>query len=69
MEKELLIIKDILNVLINNKKEINKALREKSEYIEELHIELPNNKTDIIPIDIKEYHEKIKLTNILMKEI
>jgi hypothetical protein len=69
MEKELLIIKDILNVLINNKKEINKALREKSEYIEELHIELPNNKTDIIPIDIKEYHEKIKLNNILMKEL
>ena len=69
MEKELLIIKDILNLLINNKKEINKAIKDKSEYIEELHIELPNNTTDIVPIDIKEYHEKIKLNNILMKEL
>lgn len=57
----------LYNLLTLHNKEINKLIRENDEDLREIDLYLPDNTIFLKDIDLKFYHEKIGLNNILIR--
>lgn len=62
-------IDGLFNLLTLNNKSIDKMIREHDEELREIDFFIPENTIIFKPIDLKLYHEKINLDNILIRRL